>query len=276
MNSERTNIIADFEEKEKKILEFEDEFAKMKESSKEYEKLREKMKSSQDEAIASQIDELHSKMEEHEQTNNRLRTALQQIQEENIALEDELNSIKSEHGDIGELKSKLQVLEDTVITQQKEIVEKDKILKGKRAEEAGLTTEGTLQKFIVGKMETIKEVNRLLKNSKFRILLIVPSFDDLKQLNIPENPKIDTRIATAFDLANKFHREFIHKFPHVEFRNYSKSDRWGIERDAEEVCLVAESENKDYIGISSSDSKICDLYSKLLTEAWLTASKVSA
>lgn len=280
MDSDRANSYSDFEEREKKILEFEQNLIeneeKLKTLTKECEDLNQKLKlveESQDEMIATQLKELRAKLEESDQMTTNLRSALQNLQEDNIKLEDELNAFKSEHGDINEVKEKLQVLEETVITQQKEIVEKDKILKGRQEE--GEVLESALQKFIVGKVETVKEFNHLLENAKFRLFLIVPTIEDLKQLNLPDDSNIDMRVATAFDLENKFHREYLESYSNVDFRVYSKRDRWGIERDAEEICLVAESENKDYIGISSSDSKICELFLKLLTEAWLTADKVS-
>ncbi|NVM53038.1 MAG: hypothetical protein HWN66_05000 [Candidatus Helarchaeota archaeon] len=277
MNSGRTNTLTDFEEREKKIKDFEEDF---KQKEKQLKELTQKLKgfeekSSQDEVVTSQIEQYEQKIKELDEMTSRLRNALGNLQEENIKLEDELNSIKSEHGDISELKSKLKVLDETVITQQKEIVEKDKILKGRATEEGGGLPEGTLQKIIVGKVETIKEFNRLLEDVKFRLFLIIPTVEDLDQLNLPKDSKVDTRVATAFDLSNAAHKGLISTYPHIEFRSYSKKDRWGIERDAEEICLVAESENKDYIGISSSDSKICELFLKLLTEAWLTATKIT-
>ncbi len=291
METERSHLITDFEKREQKIMEFEENYVKneklLKELTEKCQNLEEKLKiyeekSSQDEVIAAQLNELRSKIKQYEteiqelnETNARLRNALTNLQEENIKLEDELNSLKSDHTDINELKSKLKVLEETVITQQKEIVEKDKILKGKFIEEEGYKPESSLQKFIIGKIETIKEFNRLLNNVQFRIFLVVPKIDDLEQLNLPKDEKIDIRIATSFDLTNPAHQSLIKSFPNAEFRNYSGKDRWGLERDAEEICLVAESENKDFIGISSSDSKICELFSKLLTEAWLKGEKIT-
>ena len=284
MNSGRNKPVIDFEEKENKIIEFEKQFT---ENEKQLEKLtgecqdlQQKLqnleaKTSQDEVVASQIDDYRQKITELEEMSARLRTALGQLQEENIKLEDELNGIKTEHGDITELKAKLTVLEETVITQQKEIVDKDRILKRRTSEEDGGIDESAPQKFLVGKVETVTEFNRLLENVKFRLVLIVPTVQDLKQLKLMNNPNVDTRIATSLDLSNVAHKNFIKQFPNAEFRNYSKKDRWGIECDAEEICLVAESENKDLIGIASSDSKICELFLKLLTEAWLTATKIS-
>ncbi len=284
MNSGPTKTLTDFEEKEKEILEFEKQYIEnekeLKKLSEESQDLNQKLqnleaKASQDEVVASQIEDYKKKINELEETSSRLRTALGQIQEDNIKLEDELNSIKTEHGDIAELKSKLNVLEETVIAQQKEIIDKDKILKGRTSEAEGNIHTGAVQKFIVGKVETLNEFNRLLDNVKFRLFLIVPTIEDLKQLKLLNSANVDTRVATSLDLSNTAHKNFIQKYPDVDFRNYSKKDRWGIECDAEEICLVAESENKDLIGISSSDSKICEMFLKLLTEAWLTAARIA-
>ncbi|MHA1263751.1 MAG: hypothetical protein ACTSRS_00805 [Candidatus Helarchaeota archaeon] len=275
MESSHSKAITDFEEKEKRISEFEKEFIRKETELKE---LQEKYKLLEEQTSKDKVEKIaqyEGKIKELSETNERLRNALNQLQEENIQLEDELNKIKSEHADINELKSKMQILEETVITQQKEIIEKDKILKGRMGEDEEATLESTLQKFIVSKAETIKEFNRLLDAAKFRLFLIVPTLDDLQQLHLKNNPDVDTRIATAFDLSNEGQKDFIAKFPDVEWRLYTKKDRWGIERDAEEICIVAETENKDYIGISSSDSKVTQLFLKLLTEAWLTADKVS-
>lgn len=278
-----TKVLTDFEEMEKKITDFEQNYLKIKEQANKAQELEEKLnafeaKFSDDEVIAAQLQDLHSQIEQYEKTNrelneanSRLQNALSTIQEDNIKLEDELNNIKSEHGNVKELKSKLAVLEETVITQQKELVEKDKILKGKREG----PTESALQKFIVGKVETIKEFNRLIETAKFRLFLIVPKIEDLEQFNRKKSEKINIRIATAFDLTNNAHKTILTSYPNTDFRNYAGMDRWGIERDAEEICIVAESENKDYVGISSSDSKICELFSKLLTEAWLKGTKVT-
>lgn len=291
MDAERTDIITDFEEKEKEILEFEAKFIKneqlLKELTEKCQVLEQKLKmleekSSQDEVIAAQMNELRSQIAEYEQKakeaedmSERLRNALGNIQEENIKLEDELNSIKSDTGDIKELRSKLQVLEETVIAQQKELVEKDKILKGEFVTEEGSASVSALQRFIVGKVETINEFKRLIESTEIRLFIVVPTIEDLEQLDLHLDPKIGIRIATSLDPSNTAHKKIIETLPNAMFRNYSGKDRWGIERDAEEVCLIAESENKDYIGISSSDSKICELFSKLLTEAWLKGERVN-
>lgn len=286
MNNEKSNEISAFEEREKKILEFEDVFTKNEQLANKCQDLEQKLKaleekSSQDEVVAAQLGELHSKIEEYEKTiqdlngmSSNLRNALANVQEDNIKLEDELNSLKTEHGDVGELKSKLKTLEETVISQQKELIEKDKILKGEFIAEEGQTSDSALQRFIVGKVETIKEFNNLIEEVKFRLFLIVPTIEDLEQLNLEIDEKVDIRIATSFDHTNSSHKKIIETVPNAEFRNYKGKDRWGIECDGEEVVLVALSENKDYIGISSADSKICDLFSKLLTEAWLKGEKI--
>ncbi|MHA1130550.1 MAG: hypothetical protein ACTSQI_06350 [Candidatus Helarchaeota archaeon] len=283
--------ITSLEEKEKKILEFEENYTKTEQLLKEYtakcQDLEEKLrileeKSSKDEVVAAQLNELHSKIEEYEHTiqelqanNERLRNAISQLQEENIQMEDELNSIKTEHGDINELKAKLKVLEETVITQQKELVEKDKILKGEFITDDGCAAEGGVQHFIVGKEETLKEFNHLIENTSYRLSLVIPTIEDLEQLNLQLDAKINLRIATSLDLSKPVHKKIANQFSNAEFRNYSGKDRWVIERDGQEICIVALSENKDYIGFSSTDSKIVNLFSKLLTEAWLKGEKVA-
>ncbi len=287
-----TEEITLLEAKEKKILEFEENFTKNEALLKEYtekcgvleEKLRTlEEKSSKDEVVAAQLGELHSKIEEYENTiqqlnenNERLRNAISQLQEENIQMEDELNVIKTEHGDINEVKAKLKVLEETVITQQKELVEKDKILKGEFVTEEGRVAEGSVQHFIVGKEETIQEFNRLIEAASYRLFLVIPRIEDLEDLNLQLDAKVNLRIATSLDLSKPVHKKIANQISNAEFRNYPGKDRWGIERDGNEICIVALSENKDYIGFSSSDSKIFNLFSKLLTEAWLKGEKVSA
>ena len=293
MTTERSKGSSSFEKREKEILAFEENIQKneneLKELSTKCQELEKKLKifeekSSQDEVIEAQLSELRAKIQEYEQTlkesnetNSRLQSALGQMQEENIKLEDELNSFKKYQVNVKDLKSKLKVLEETVITQEKELIEKDKILKGQFTDEEGSKIPiGTLQKFIVGRVETIKEFNNLLEKVQFRLFLIVPSPEDLEDFNLNQlDPKVDIRIATAFDLSNDSHKKMIQEYPNADFRNFSGKDRWGIERDKEEICLVAESENKDLIGISSTDSKIVELFLKLLTEAWLKGEKIS-
>lgn len=274
MDSE-TSEMMDFEEKEKIILAFEQEYVQIQTELKELNEKYKLLEEQTSKEKVEQITQYEEKIKQLTEMNERLRTALEQLQEENIKQEDELNSIKADHADITELRSKVQILEETIINQQKELVEKDKILKGRTAEGEGEALESTLQKFIVGKVETITEFNRLLDTVKFRLFLIVPTIEDLQQLNLKNNPDVDTRVATAFDLSNESHKNYIKSYPDIEFRSYNKKDRWGIERDAEELCLTIETENKDYIGISSSDSKVTEILLKLLTEAWLTASKIA-
>ncbi|HUY01479.1 MAG TPA: hypothetical protein VMV49_18090 [Candidatus Deferrimicrobium sp.] len=288
MSTDRTKSSSSFEKREKEILEFEELCIKNEQQLTHLKELEKKLKvfeekSSQDEVIAAQLNELREKIKTYEHdiqesdaNNARLSAALGQLQEENIKLEDELNEFKSNQGNIQELKSKLKILEETVITQEKELIEKDKILKGQLITKDGCEISGnTSGKFIIGKVETLKEFNHLIENVKFRLFLIMPSAEDLKDLNLNQlGPKVDVRIAAGFNLSDDSHKKIIQINPNIEFRNFSGRDRWGIERDAEEICLVAESENKDLIGISSSDSKICDLFSKLLTEAWLKGEKI--
>jgi chromosome segregation ATPase len=296
MDADRTNNMADFEKKEQDIMAFEEEFTKkektLKELTQKCQDLDQKLKvyeekSSQDEIVATQLSELRAKIEQYEQstkelteTNTRLRDALQNIQDDSVKLEDELNTLKSAQGDINELKSKNKMLEETVITQQKELIEKHKILKGRVAE--GKESEiaaSSIQKFIVGKTETITEFNRLLENVKFRLFLVFPAIEDLMDLNLTSFSKLQSkaeiRIATAIDQTNNTQLKIIKAYPNVEFRHYKAKDRWGLSRDSEEICFVAQSENKDLIGISSSDSKINDLFLKLMTEAWLKGEKIT-
>jgi len=295
MDADRANIMADFEKKEQDITAFEEEFTKKEKSLKELtqtcQDLNQKLKvyeekSSQDEIVATQLSELRSKIEQYEksiqeltETNTRLREALQNIQEDSVKFEDELNALKSAQGDINELKSKNKMLEETVITQQKELIEKDKILKGRVAEgkESKLSA-SSIQKFIVGKTETITEFNRLLENVKFRLFLVFPVIEDLLDFNLTSFSKLEgkaeIRIATAIDRSNDAHLKIMRSYPNVDFRHYKNKDRYGLERDSEEICFVAQSENKDLIGISSSDSKINDLFLKLMTEAWLKGEKI--
>jgi DNA repair exonuclease SbcCD ATPase subunit len=296
MDADRTSNLVDFEKKERDILAFEEEYTKKEKTLKDLlqkcKELDQKVKvyeekSSQDEVVATQLSELRVKIEQYEksnqeltETNARLQMALQNVQDDGVKIEDELNALKSATGDINEIKSKMKMLEETVIAQQKELVEKDKILKGRIAEGAeSKIAARSIQRFIVGKAETISEFNRLLENVKFRLFLVFPAIEDLLDLNLTVfsklEGKVEIRIATAIDRNNDAHLKIIRSYPNVEFRHFKNKDRYGLESDSEEICFVAQSENKDLIGLSSSDSKINDLFLKLMTEAWLKAEKIT-
>ncbi|MHA1231172.1 MAG: hypothetical protein ACTSRP_07560 [Candidatus Helarchaeota archaeon] len=193
--------------------------------------------------LENELTEKDAELVEKEDKLNKLMDDFKQMEEKALKLEVENSNLRNE---INELSSKLENLENEI-----------------KKYNVG-------QQIIIGRDEFIKQINDMVTKTKSSILLITPSIIDLKSIDFsPLNYNIQVRIATSIDLQSSQHYEILTNLQNQGFkiRNYELGDRWGVDRDGEEIFIAAS--GADVLGIKTDDQDAIKLYRVLISDAWL-------
>ncbi len=127
-------------------------------------------------------------------------------------------------------------------------------------------------------------INDTVRRVKMRLLLVVPSLNELEietLKNIPQ--KINIRICAAIGTKSKENLakiHFIKEHPNMTFRIRKLQNLWGIQRDYEEIILgiVNKGDEKEIstievVGIGSVLTEHIKIFVPVLEEAWVSANK---
>ena len=125
------------------------------------------------------------------------------------------------------------------------------------------------QEVIVGRENVINYINEMIKITKMSILIVTPKIIDLKDIDFSINDRIQIRVVTSLDFQSSQHLEILKKLQdlNIIIREYRLADRWGIDRDGEEIFIAPAGGN--VFGLRVKNEEAIKLYKILITDAWL-------
>ncbi len=125
--------------------------------------------------------------------------------------------------------------------------------------------------YITGVNEILKHINNLLRDAKYRIILIIPSINDIKSLNFSSLVVSNIFLATFFDTSKPEHLKIIEELNSkykINVRFYENRDRWGVLKDGDTIIIANNSIDTEITGYLTSDMKLIEIFSKIINDAW--------
>jgi chromosome segregation ATPase len=228
-----------------------------------------------------------------------------EINELNSQIEKLTNSLESKNQNIKELEQKVESKEQDIekikvefekeieklkIQHQQEIdkinqkfeEEKQKIVEEKSSQQQ--TLENFMQinekiQIITDHKKIIAQINQILEDAKVRLLLIIPRFDQLTELDLSKvNENVAINLSTSIDMSNKENKRLINQLYNnynINIRDYEEEDLWALKKDGDSLFIAPKLENGDFFGIYTKDRNTVNLFSGIISDAHLRAKKIS-
>ncbi|HMF30668.1 MAG TPA: hypothetical protein VKK79_04605 [Candidatus Lokiarchaeia archaeon] len=192
----------------------------------------------------------------------------QQILDEKNALLEELTK---EHSD---LKREAELLKQDLEASDA-LTEK---LQKQLDEGAGAAAAGPdLEKVRFTREQIIKKTLEILNRGLHNVTIIVPSLEDLENLNLYEvKSSVSVKVGCFVDPTNPKHNDLlqeIESLDNISIRLYENKDRWAISKDNEELFLAAVGEEENLV-FYTRDPLHIKMLNPLVMESWLRARKI--
>ncbi|NVM03636.1 MAG: hypothetical protein HWN67_15000 [Candidatus Helarchaeota archaeon] len=220
--------------------------------------------------------EQKSEISKYQEKEQELSSEIQNLKNEIDSLKEKL-PIEEDKGQIENLQQEIENFKITADQNNKKIEELNQIIKDKDTEieslkEAPAATtmpSGPVADMVPvkGKESAINTFQNLLNEAKSSVLIVAPDIKDIQDLPIQDLRQV-IRIDIATGVTDKsIYDRLLEVRPSVRIRDNPHIDRWGIGIDGEKMFFAAETE--DPIGFITTNRKMIDFVSAILTESWV-------
>lgn len=226
-----------------------------------------------------------------EQLKNSLESKDQNIKELEQKIEELKQKVESKEGDIEKTKVEFEKeMENLNIQHQQEIdkinqkfdEEKQKIIDEKSSHQK--TLENFMQinekiQIITDEKKIIAQINQMLEEAKVRLLLIIPKFDQLNELELSKvTENVAINLSTSINMSNKENKKRINQLYNnynINIRDYEEEDLWALKKDGDSLFIAPKLESGEFFGIYTKDRNSVNLFSGIISDAHLRAKKIS-
>ncbi|MHA1753655.1 MAG: hypothetical protein ACTSYZ_14920 [Candidatus Helarchaeota archaeon] len=246
------------------------------------------------------ISELNQKIAEQEkfingskelvQTNALLKNKLKQLEIElknrTSDFEQLLSQLKDKDSQLNKLKSTFKLISDLFeVDSQDFFTELEKFIPFyKSFKKSGVIEKDTKDypvsqpfKIISGRENLINTINMILRNAKYRIILVMPGIEDLELLDFSNLNANIIFLSTYLDKNDQKHLQWVSELDKkykVNVRFYEKRDRWGILADGETLFVADAKQGHNLIGYLITEINLVNLLSKLVNDVWVNSIKI--